>query len=62
MISKTGNSAHDATVLSSKSTRQTAVAVATTQAQIVTAQTVFYRACLASKSRTRLTPATRLSR
>ena len=44
MISKTGVKAHDDVVVSSES-----MAIATTQAQIVTAAIVFYRACLASK-------------
>jgi hypothetical protein len=50
MIGKTGNSAHDATVVSAESTRQSAVNVAgVSQATANTATVTFYRACLASK-------------
>jgi hypothetical protein len=50
MISKTFNAAHDATVLSAESTRQSAVNVAgVSQSTANTATIVFYRACVASK-------------
>ena len=47
MISKTGNAAHDATMLAAESTRQSAVAAS--QATANSATVTFYRACLASK-------------
>jgi hypothetical protein len=49
MISKTGNAAHDATLLAAESTRQSAVAAAASQATANSATVTFYRACLASK-------------
>jgi hypothetical protein len=50
MISKTGNAAHDSTMLAAESTRQSAVNVAgVSQATANTATIVFYRACLATK-------------
>jgi hypothetical protein len=50
MMGKTGNAAHDATVVSAESTRQAVVNVAgVSQATANTATIVFYRACLASK-------------
>lgn len=50
MMSKTGNAAHDATVLAAEGARQAAVNVAgVSQATANTATVTFYRACLASK-------------
>jgi hypothetical protein len=47
-LSKTGKTTHDNTVSAPASTLQTAVAVATTQAQVSAACLVYYRAVLAS--------------
>jgi hypothetical protein len=47
-LSKTGKTTHDNTVSAADSTLQTAVAVATTQAQVSAACLVYYRAVLAS--------------
>jgi hypothetical protein len=50
MISKTGNTTHDNTMLAAESTRQSAVNLAGVSQSTATAATVtFYRACLASK-------------
>lgn len=50
MISKTGNAAHDSTMLAAESTRQSAVnAAGVSQATANSATVTFYRACLASK-------------
>lgn len=45
----TGNATVDATILTAEATRQTAVSVATTQAQVNTAQVAYYRSVLAAK-------------
>jgi hypothetical protein len=47
-LSKTGKLTHDNTVATADSVMQSAIAVATTQAQENTAAIVFYRAVLAS--------------
>jgi hypothetical protein len=47
-LSKTGKSSHDLTVSAADATMQTAVAVATTQAQASAACLVYWRAVLAS--------------
>ena len=50
MMSPTGtNATYDAALIAAEGVRQQAVAVATTQAQIVTAQTTFERTILAAK-------------
>jgi hypothetical protein len=49
MMSKSGNSTHDATIVSAESTRQSAVSAAgTTQAQANTATIAFYRSAVSS--------------
>jgi hypothetical protein len=58
--SKTGNANVDATMLGAESVRQQSVSVATTQAQLNTAQVVFERAVLASKITNGLDPGNEL--
>ena len=48
MMSKSGNASFDSAMTTAEGVRQQAVAVATTQAQIVTAQIVFYRAAVSN--------------
>jgi hypothetical protein len=48
MMSPTGNSSFDATLIAAEAVRQQAIAISTTQAQMNTASVVFYRALLAS--------------
>ena len=45
----TGNATVDATIWTAEATRQTAVSVATTQAQMNTAQVAYYRSVLTAK-------------
>jgi hypothetical protein len=47
-MSKSGNASHDATIVAAESTRQSAVAVASTQAAMNTATIAFYRSAVAS--------------
>jgi hypothetical protein len=48
MPSKTGVKAHDDAVLAAEGVRQTALAIATTQAAATSAAITFFRACVTS--------------